>query len=333
MSEKQEQGGGRLGFLDPLARLFRPRAREEAPASKPGASSRLDTLGASFDAAIQGLDQKIEESRRAAQATVRDAGAREQSAEDRAAVSLRRMQEAHRAILADIAQMHARLATGLAEKDLTTLSAYLEELHAESAAGKDSHSLLPRLRHAIAERLHREAGELAVARVVALLQRQDLGWPDPTRYNPTASPEEIERSRRRRLGEVRESFLAQDLERTAERLLGIVRGWRSDYPDRGSPLWEETVLEGVAAALRGQLVQESAELLRRDRDLILDRAQASIGKELEAIHSALGDGVHTLEQASRAVASSLHALDEIVPEIAWQHVQSQLAHARGEYEA
>jgi hypothetical protein len=333
MSEMQEQGSGKLGFLDPLARLFRPRAREEAPAPKAEGPGRLDALGASFDAAIRGLDQKIEESRRATHTTAREAGPRERTAEDRAAESLRRMQEAHRAILEDIEQMHARLVTELAGADLKQLALWLEELHADSISGRDSRSLLPRLRHAIASRLSREAGALAVERLVALLRRQQLGWPDPTRHNPSASPEEIERSRRRRLGEVRESFLAHDLERTSQRLLGVVAGWKSDYPDRGSPLWEETVLEGVAAGLRGQLVKEATELLRRDRDLILDRAQASIGKELDAVHTALGDGVHSLDQANRAVASSLQALDEIVPEIAWQHVQSQLPHARGEQEA
>ncbi len=242
------------------------------------------------------------------------------------------MDEAHRTMSSDIEQMHARLGTGLAGADLTELATYLQELHSESAAGKGSQSLLPRMRHASAERLNAEAGALAVARVVALLQREQLPWPDPTRYRPNATPEEIERSRRRRLDDVRETFLAQDLERTAQRMLGIVGGWGWDYPDRGSPLWEETVLEGVAAGIRGQLVREFADLLRRDRDVILDGAQASIGKELEAIHGVLDDGVHSLEQASRAVASSLRALDEVVPEIAWEHVASQLPHARGEFD-
>jgi hypothetical protein len=333
MSEKQGQGSSKLGFLDPLARLFRARGPEEAPAAQAEGPGRFESLGASFDAAIRGLDQKLEESRRAAQTTRQDAGPRRATAEDRAAESLRRMQEAHRAILADIEQMHARLGTELAGADLGQLAAWLEELHADSIAGRDSRSLLPRLRHAIAARLCREAGALAVERLVALLGRQQLGWPDPTRHNPTASPEEIERSRRRRLGEVRESFLAHDLERTSQRLLGVVSGWKSDYPDRGSPLWEETVLEGVAAGLRGQLVKEATELLRRDRDLLLDRAQASIGKELDAIHAALSDGVRSLEQANRAVASSLQVLDEIVPEIAWEHVRSQLPRARGERDA
>jgi prefoldin subunit 5 len=329
MSEKQKQAGGKLGFLDPLARLFR--AREATPEPEPQAASRLDSFQESFDAALQGLERKLEESRRAAPSTGPAAAPLAKTAEEREAESQRRMEEAHRAIRGDIEQMHARLGTELTGEDLTQLAAYLEELHAEAAEGKGSHGLLPRLRHAVAERLRKESGELAIARLVALLEREKLAWPDPTHYRASASPEEIERSRQRRLREVRESFLAQDLGRMAERVLGIVGGWKSDYPDRGSPLWEETVLEGVAAGIRGQLVKESAEILRRDRELIFDRAQESIGKELEAIHAVLQEGVHSLEQANQAVASSLRVLDQVFPEIAWQHVQSQLAHARGEY--
>jgi len=329
MSEKQQYVSGKLGFLDPLARLFR--TREETPTSEPQATSGLDSVQASFDAAIQALERRIEESRRVAPSTGRAAAPHARTAEERAAASRRRMEEAHRAILEDIERMHARLETELAGADLAELAGFLEELHAESAAGKGSRSLLPRLRHAIAERLRREAGELAVERLVALLEREKLSWPDPTRYRPTDPPEKIERSQRRRLGEVREAFLAQDLERTAQRMLGIVAGWKSDYPDRGSPLWEECVLEGVAAGIRGQLVRASADLLRRDREVIFDRAEESIGKELGAIHAALEDGVHSLEQANQAVASSLRVLDEIVPEIAWQHVQSQLPHVLSEH--
>lgn len=329
MSERQPQeGGGKLGFLDPLARLFRTR---ETPAPQPEPTSPVDSLQESFDAAIQGLERKIEESRLGASAAGRPDAPLKKTAEERAAENQQRMEKSHLAILGDIEQMHVQLGTGLAGADLTGLAAYLEELHATAAEGKDSHSLLPRLRYAIAERLQKGAGELAVTRLVELLQREKRSWPDPIRHRDSASAEEIERYRRRRLDEVREVFLAQDLQRTAQRLLGIVQGWKWDYPDRGSPLWEETVLEGVAAGIRGELVKESTELLRRDRDMILDQAQGAIGKELEAIHAVLEDGVHTLEQANRAVASSLRALDQLVPEIAWEHVRSQLPHARGEY--
>jgi hypothetical protein len=323
MSENRKSRGGALSFLDPLAELFR--ARPEAPAPREPAANEAapadDSLERRFDAALQALDRKIEESRAVASVP---GEARERRGPDRAAAAKRRMEEARAAMRADIEAMHARLGTGIAPSELSDLASHLEELHASALAGRDAHSLIPRLRHVIADRLNREAGERAVARLVALLEREKLEWPDPTRHRPTDTPEEIERARRRRLHDVRQYFLAEDLERTAQRMLGVVSGWGPDYPERGSPSWEACVLEGVAAGVRAGLVREWAELLRRDRDAILARAQDAIGKELAAIHSVLDGGVHTLDQASRVVASSMGALDAVVPEIAWQHVLSQI---------
>jgi hypothetical protein len=240
------------------------------------------------------------------------------------------MQDAHRAIREDIEKMHGRLATKLGTAELEELSAYLKELDTIAQEGKDSHSLIPRARYSISARLWHEAGELAVTSLVSRLEHEKLSWPDPIRHSPFAVPEEIERSRRRRLTEVRESFLSHGFEKAADRMLGVVQGWRSDYPDRGSPLWEETVLEAVGAALRGQLVREFVETIRRDREQILGRTEELIGKEIGALHKALEGGVTSIEQANQAVASSLRVLDEVVPELAWEHVRSQLPQARGE---
>jgi hypothetical protein len=324
-SESGDSGTGRFGFLDPLARLFRGREEPAKRSSPQQQASQLDSVFASFDSAVQGLEKKIAEARSASAATARAAGAGEASAEQRAAASQRRMEQAHQAMLEDVEKMHARLGTELSGANLVELATELQAMHADVAAGKDSHSLLPRMRYTIMDRVVKETGELAVARLVENLQREKMSWPDPTCYRPSATPEEIERSQRRRLAEIREAFLAQDLERTAERVVGIVRGWKSDYPDRGSPLWEDCVLQCAAAGIRGQLVKQAVEQLRQSRELILEQAQASIGKELGAIQSALESGVHSLEQANRAVAGSLGVLDQVVPEIAWKHLQAKLS--------
>lgn len=331
MSEKQEEAAGRLGFVDTLARLFR--SKQEAPAPQPEAANRLERLQAEFEAAIRGLDEKIAEHQRVTRPAATGPGSQSMTAEEREARSQERTAAAYRAIREDIVKMHARLGTSLASADLDELVAYLADLDTASAAGKDSHAMLPRARYAIAERLRRESGELAVARLVALLERQKLSWPDPIRYAPSATPAEIEGARRRRLAEVREAFLGNDFKKTADRMLGIVRGWRSDYPDRGSPLWEESVLEGVAAGIRGRLLKEFVELLRRDQELMLSRTEALIGKELTVLQQALQTGATSIEQANRAVASSLRVIDEIVPELAWEHIRAQLPHARGEFDS
>ena len=138
----------------------------------------------------------------------------------------------------------------------------------------------------------------------------------------------MECSRRRRLADVRESFLAQDLGTIADRIRGVVRGWGADYPRRGSPLWEETVLEAVGAAIRGRLMQEYTVGLEQDRDALLARSEVAVGKEFADLHAAVASGVYSIEQANRAVASSLGVLDEVIPEIAWQIVQRRSGSAR-----
>ena len=98
-----------------------------------------------------------------------------------------------------------------------------------------------------------ESGALAVERLVALMKRANLEWPDPIHYDPHTKPEEIERSRRRRLSEARESFLAQDFKKTAERMLGIVRAWAQTIPIGvqpcgRSPAWRAWRRESAASS-------------------------------------------------------------------------------------
>jgi hypothetical protein len=225
--------------------------------------------------------------------------------------------------------MHEKLRTGVGA-DLEALSASLKELAVEADAGKDSHELIPRARARAVQRLQKEAGELAWTRLDVLRRRHNLEWPDPTHHDPWAQPEEIERSRRRRLAEARETFLGQSLSQTSERLLGIVTVWGSDYPYRGSPLWEETVLDGVAAGIRGDFVNKWIAAARREEDHIARLAEASIGKELMKLQQVVKAGVTSIEQANQATASALRALDEVIPDLVWEHICSQMPPAQGE---
>jgi len=325
----------KLGFLDSLVGLFRGAPEPSVEPSSAPAAGGFEALRTGFEATLRELDQKAEELRRESGAPPSAAGASPRSEEERAAERVaeraRRMEAARAAIREDIAGAHTRLGTGLEKTDLEALARDLEELSALAESGRDSHELLSRARFTIAERVLKETGELAVARLVALLQRAGQAWPDPTHYAPTAKPEEVERSRRRRLAETRDAFLAQDLSRTAKRLLGVVEVWGSDYPDRGTPLWEETVLEGLSAGIRGDLVRQSVEILRAHRDELLAGTEASVGKELAALRQVLQSGVASLEQANLATASALRVLDEVVPEVAWKTIRSRLPAARGEW--
>ena len=93
------------------------------------------------------------------------------------------------------------------------------------------------------------------------------------------------------------------------------------------------MLEGVGAGIRGQLLREFVELLRRDTELILSDAEALIGKELTVLQQTLQSGATSFEQASQAVASSLRVIDEVLPKLAWEHLHARLPHARGEFDS
>jgi hypothetical protein len=322
----EKENAGRLGFLDALARLFRPEGiTAPLPEPQEGTFAKLE---ADFETALRTWRQKVAE--QAATAAPRLAG-HENRVKDFVADRQRRMDECHRAMREDIEKMHTRLGTGLSPADFAPIDAVLRRLDTDATEGKDSHSLMPRLRYTVGTRFRLESGALAVARLIALMNRANLAWPEATHYDPHATPEQIESSRRRRMAEIRESFLAQDFKKTAERMVGIVRTWGADYPDRGSPLWEETVLGGAAAGIRGRLLSDFVEVVEREQDVVLSRTEAAIGKELAALRTAVTEGVHSIEQANAVVASSLRALDEVVPELVWQLVRSRLPQARGEF--
>lgn len=325
---REQREGATLGFLESVMRLF---GRAEA-VRPPHAAEAVRPAGfhAGLEAALDELNRRIEEQRRAAAArgvADSDDGSRHGTGQERAEERQHRMEAAHRAIREDIEAMHARFETGIAGADLVQIAAGLRELAVDSSKGRNSHELLPRARYSIGERFRREAGELAVARLIALMKARGLEWPDPMHHRPGAPPEE-ERARARRLGDVRAAFLAQDFERAADGVLGVVRGWGSDYPDRGTPLWEETVLEAVAGAFRGRLVQTFIDVVRRDREQIMERMDETIGAQLASLQSVLADGVHSIEQANHAVSGCLRVIDEVLPELAWAHVRSVLPEAR-----
>ncbi len=319
-----------LGFLDSLTKIFH-REGEEPGADAPdsGGEDRLLQLGKSFEAAVGELRERVEElSAEPGGTSPRGRGNKRKNHE---AERQKRMVDIHLRIRGEIEQMHAQLGTGLKADDLDRIATELEELEPLVAEGRTSYELLHRARFAIAEKLREEAGELAVDRLRALLERASMDWPDPIRHDPGASEEQLERFRQRRLDETREVFLAAGFQRTAQRSMGIVTGWGSDYPDPSSRLWQEAVLEGVAAGIRGQLIHAFLELIRRDRDQLIAAIEDLIGKDVEELHRLLDAGADSIPEANKVVARALQAADGVVPELVWKHVCEQEARARGEW--
>jgi hypothetical protein len=324
------KAGEGLGFLDSLTRIFR--GQKETGPPEPVAETgdaALEALGTSFETAVAEFQAKVEAQR--VQPGALRAERRSATPEDREKARQKRIADIHLRIGGEIEQMHTQLGTGLKGTDLDEIIGVLGELEEFVSRGHSSHELVPRVRHAIAERLRTETGELAVERLRALLDRAAMSWPDPTHHAPNATDEETERSRTRRLAETREAFLGQGFLRTAQSAVGVVTAWGSDYPDPGSPLWNECVLKGVAAGLRGQLAQTFLDVLRRDRELLISAIEDLIGKQVGELRRVVDDGISSIPDASRVMASALQVVDIVVPEVAWKHVCGEDPRARGEW--
>jgi len=312
------------GLLDSLAHMFKSTkaGEDSAQAAKPVESLQVD-----FESAVRRLEEKVEERlRRSLPAGARRAAGT--AVLDRES----RREVVHREIREDIGKMHGRLGTGIDAAEMEELSSKLAELDRLWRPGKGSHDLIPRARYAMAARIQREAGPLAVSRFRDLLSREGMSWPDATHHQPSASEDEIERSLQRRSSDIEATFLSNDVKRTTDRMLGIVTGWGGDYPARGSALWQETVLEGVTEGIRAQLNMEFIDLVRENKEIFEARTEELVGETFQVLQHSLESGVDSIEDASRAVAATYRVLDEVIPELAWEYIHSQLPHARAEWD-
>lgn len=63
---------------------------------------------------------------------------------------------------------------------------------------------------------------------------------------------------------------------------------------------------------------------------MLADAEAAVGAQLTALRAVVASGINSVEQATQAVAATMRVLDEVVPGLAWEHVQAELPAVRGE---
>lgn len=305
---------GLFGFLDGLAGLFRP--DPPPPATAPPEEHGLKNLREQFDAAIHRLEAEIETRQR--ELTIPEIAEHRQGETVKNKVQLEALR--HQEIREDIEAMHQRLGTGLNTAELDELRAFLLETDQAVAPGAQSRQVLPRARFSIVNRFHLEAGQIAWGELEELLTRAGLSWPETAYTHTFMTTEEIEQLRRSKREEARQTFLQNRIGKSSELLLGIVAAWKADYPERGTPLWQMVVLEGVASALQARQLRLLVERLRQMRPTIEAAVASLLGEEIEAINSCLQQGVGSLDRANRLVGESLQVLDEKIPDLAWQQV-------------
>ncbi|PKN11724.1 MAG: hypothetical protein CVU69_11265 [Deltaproteobacteria bacterium HGW-Deltaproteobacteria-4] len=277
----------------------------------------------SFNAALQQLNGKIEDLRQqkqaAASGTVSSPAAH---AEER----VRRMGEAHARILNDILAMHRKLATGIDPPTLDALATFLQECVEKVAKERSVPEVMLCCRSSILRRFHHEAGGGAWDEMERQLAAQNEAWPETTQRDPIEEEAGFERRRQLKYREMKNDFVNYELARSAQLIRGIERAWQADYPEPGTPLWRELVLEGVATALRARILQGYYERLLANKEKIVTRATELVGRELGALQAVLAEkNLTSLEDAHRVAITSGRVLDEVIPEIAWQVIREESA--------
>ncbi|MBE0595947.1 MAG: hypothetical protein IH614_01610 [Desulfuromonadales bacterium] len=309
--EKAEKHG-LFGFLDGL---FRSTAPPPAAQNSPEVHG-LKELRDQFDATIQRLEVEIETRQR--ELTSPEMPEQRQGETVINKVQLEALR--HQEIREDIEAMHQRLGTSLGGAELDELRAFLLETEQAVAPGRESRQVLPRARFSIVRRFHFEAGKLAWEQLTERLSQTNLSWPETAYIHSFMTAEEIGQLRQSKREEARQAFLQNGLRKSSELLLGVVAAWKSDYPERGTPLWQMVVLEGVATAFQAQLLKQLVARLRREQPRIEAQVASLLGAEIQAIDSWLQQGVGSLDKANRLYAESLQLLDEKIPELVWQQI-------------
>jgi hypothetical protein len=212
--------------------------------------------------------------------------------------------------------------------NLDILKEYLDKVSEISSSGEHSQEVLSRCSSSILKRIHFEAGILAYEKMNKCLAKHNESWPTRIPKDPTISTKETQEIVRRNQINLRKNFINYNIHQSSLVIFGIVEAWKSDYPEAGSDLWNIVVLEAVTTALRAKLMHIFTTQLRHDRDFIENKAKELIGAKLSELNRTLKGGITSLSDAHRAVSSSLKILDEVIPGLAWEHLQQVLPEAR-----
>jgi hypothetical protein len=316
---KNSSTGNGHSIFEAISQLF----GKATPSPPTAAAPSLSEMESAFNLALQQLNGKIEELQRQKLQTVDGRAASPAAhAEERE----RRMHAAHSLILNDILAMHRKLATGIDKPVLDALTIFLRECVMKVAEEHSTPEVMPCCRGSILRRFHHEAGSVAWAELEEQLTAQKEVWPETTARDPFEGDAAFEQRRRLKYRDLQNDFVNYALPRSAELILGIERVWQADYPDPGTPLWRELVLEGVATALRARIFQGYYDRLLANKEKIVARATELVGRELGALQAVLAEkNLTSLEDAHRVATTSGRVLDEVIPDIAWQVIRDEAA--------
>ena len=299
------------GFLHNFKRLFEPAPPTTvAPAPAADAWQPLIQETKHLDEALQQLRERT--------AAFRAATSTSQRSTQASPTDVQQALEAvHNQAAAAILALHAQLQTHLTLEELQHAQALMHELDAV-VLGKTGKGLEQQVRAAAINRLVQECAPLAWQTLLTLMARAQVSWPEPTALSPHADAHAVQAARQWELADMEKTFLESSLERSANRVFGVVENWKAHYPPPESHPWKRMVLMAVGSGILGYLLSVADAKLRGDAPDFTARVEHELHEELATMQQALQVGVHSVTDADALMVSITQLCEEVVPTMAWE---------------
>jgi hypothetical protein len=152
------------------------------------------------------------------------------------------------------------------------------------------------------------------------MARAQVSWPDPIGLSPHATAQDVQAARQWELADMEETFLASSLERSANRVFGVVENWKAHYPPPESHPWKRMALMAVGSGMLGYLLSVADATLLGDAPVFIARVEHVLHEELATMQQALQAGVHSVTDADALMVSITQLCEEVVPTMAWETV-------------
>ena len=223
-----------------------------------------------------------------------------------------------------ILDLHRNLETGLNE-DIVPRLRTLALGHSFGHREPVEESLEERIDHFVLRELFFRCAERAWDRLVFLMNKCDVVWPQPPDLSYRRPPESVAEFAEKRLEELQLEFSRTPLDKQADLAVGEIKVWAHTYPEKDSWLWRQTSLCGVGAGLHLQLFVTALELWLWRSDRLEQALRRQIEKELVEAKKLLSQGVVTLEDAERVAARSRQVSSEVIPALVWGFLEKRLS--------
>lgn len=225
----------------------------------------------------------------------------------------------------DILDLHRALGTGVDKAHFPEMAATYENVVKRYSTRRATGSMADQVVMAIMDRCYQETGTLAWEELTRAMRGHDVDLPVPLGLPPTLPADERAAACEKHWKELRLDFETALPGRLAPLLTGVVPVWRSLYPSRKSPLWKETCLRGVAAALKARWLARVVDIADRDRDALAREVSSIVDRELAQIRTRLAAGVESLDEAHRLSAQAVAISQGVASDHFWKRIAEDLA--------